>query len=343
MPFDPRQYQGRPLLQLLDDLAHMPLSVFEEAEQGKVELFAPVGVSGGLLDPTVVRPESLLSTWEDVDLPANHPDVEVPGVELEECLGKGFQGWVYTGRVLATGKRIAVKVVRPRNATGREPAATDEAFADEVIREASICGRLRHRNIRRVFQAKPAGAYWVFLMELIRGPELNRVEPADARARSWFGQLADALETLAANRVVHRDVKPANILIRQRDGSPVLVDFGLAVDLDALGPAAEPGAICGTLPFIPPEVFDQALPHPAWDAYSLGMTAVAAVIGYSSNYSTTQTLVAAKRTGEFERSVQQSLSGLTDTELRWWIMTLLDREPSQRTQALAFARRWHVA
>ena len=96
----------------------------------------------------------LAATVNDADLPANHPDVDVPGVALETYLGGGGQGWVYAARVLQTGSVVAVKVLRADYVAGMGRAA----------REALLCARVKHRNVLRVFKACPAGAFWVVVI-----------------------------------------------------------------------------------------------------------------------------------------------------------------------------------
>src|SRR5690606_22868509 len=162
---------------------------------------------GAVLDAVTSRPGSLLSTVAETFLPADHPDIEVPGVVVENFLGGGGQGWVYAGRVQETGCLVAVKVLRSQYVAASGIAAG----------EALLCSRLRHRNILRVFRAQPVGAYWVILMELVQGPDLSVLRLEADRFRSCFGQLADALTTMAAASIVHRDIKPANILLRPVD------------------------------------------------------------------------------------------------------------------------------
>jgi serine/threonine-protein kinase len=192
-----------------------------------------------------------------------------------------------------------------------------------------------------VLRAEPVGAFWVVLMELVQGEELARGRlPADA-ARACFGQLADALMTLARQRLVHRDVKPANVLLRRPDRSPVLIDFGLAIDLAELSDYA--ADLSGTPFFMAPEAYRDAPPDPAWDAYALGVTAAVALVGPPDLRTDLGSLRAAKLTGAFERKVAESLAGVADAELRRWVTRLIDREPAERRAALQDAQAWIAA
>jgi serine/threonine protein kinase len=328
MSFDPAQFQGRPLAEMMAALARADAAEVWAGWQGKVELYGP---DGSLTEPALSRPGLLMSTLAEAQLPADHPSVHVPGVALESFLGGGGQGWVYAARVLATGRIIAVKVLRSEYVAAQGLAA----------REALLCARLHHRNILRVFQAQPAGEFWVILMELVQGPELDTEALTPAAFRACFAQLADALGTLAQMRIVHRDVKPGNILLRRLDRSPVLVDFGLAVDLGRL-PSESP-EISGTPFFMAPEAFGDGAPDPSWDAYSLGVTAAVLLHGRDDPYPNLNTLRDAKLSGAFDRWVQSSLDRIEDGEMREWVGGLIEHDGSRRLAALETARQWLAA
>src|SRR3954452_23757491 len=147
-------------------------------------------------------------------------------------------------------------------------------------------------------------------MELVQGDELGRAPLAPAEAKACFGQLADALLALAKQRLVHRDVKPANILLRRPDRSPVLIDFGLAIDLAELDDYA--ADLSGTPFYMAPEAWRDAPPDPAWDAYALGVTAAVALVGPPDLRTDLPSLRIAKLTGSFESAVADALAGVAD-------------------------------
>jgi serine/threonine protein kinase len=269
---------------------------------------------------------------EDSRIADDHPEIDVPGVVLEAFLGGGGQGWVYAGRVTATNKVVAVKVVG--RGAGDDPLGWG-------AREAVLCARVRHRNVLRVLRAEPAGAFWVVLMELVQGDELARGSLAAVDARSCFGQLADALLALARQRLVHRDVKPANILLRRPDHSPVLIDFGLAIDLAELTEYA--ADLSGTPFYMAPEAWRDAPPDTTWDAYALGVTAAVALAGQPKLKTDLPSLRQAKLSGSFERTVTDGLTTVVDAELTRWIGRLLDHDPAERRAALEDARAWVAA
>ena len=164
----------------------------------------------------------------------------------------------------------------------------------------------------RVLRAEPAGAFWVVLMELVQGEELARGKLSIGEARGCFGQLADALLALARQRLVHRDVKPANILLRRPDHSPVLIDFGLAIDMAELTDFA--ADLSGTPFYMAPEAWRDSPPDPSWDAYALGVTAAVALAGPPDVRTDLPSLRQAKLSGMFEHRVADGLATFGDGE-----------------------------
>ncbi len=318
MPLDPAEFLRRPLPDLVGVLA--AADPRDLPPVGDVVPHSPHLTAALALDQASTVPE-------DARLPDDHPEVEVPGVVLEQFLGGGGQGWVYAGRVQATNKVVAVKVL----ARGTDVLSWG-------AREALLCAKVRHRNVLRILRAEPVGAFWVVLMELVQGDELDRgrLDPADARP--CFAQLADALRELERARLVHRDVKPANVLLRRPDRSPVLIDFGLAIDLAEL--ESYPADLSGTPFFMAPEAYREEPPTPAWDAYALGVTAALALCGPIPLSSDLTTLRHAKLTGSFERRVTTALADCPDAELRSWVTRMIATDPAERAAAVEAARAW---
>jgi serine/threonine protein kinase len=251
----------------------------------------------------------------------------VPGVALESFVGSGGQGWVYIGRIQATNKTVAVKVLcRGRDAW------------DWGAREAILCSRVRHRNVLRVLRAIPAGAFWVVVTELVVGDELDRSELPAADAPACFSQLADALAAIARQKLVHRDIKPANILLRRQDRTPVLIDFGLAIDLTER--PADCTDLSGTPFFMPPEAWRDQPPTPAWDAYALGVTAAVALAKAPAMAGDLSSLRLAKLSGVFERRL---VNAVPSESLRTWIAHMIAAEPEERLAAVESARGWIAA
>jgi serine/threonine-protein kinase len=210
----------------------------------------------------------------------------------------------------------------------------DVQTASQAAWEAMVLAKLRHRNILRVFQFQPSGTYWVVIMECVQGQNLAESRLTSGLMRQCLAQLAGAVVTMAHARIVHRDIKPANIVLRFEDSSPVLIDFGLAVDLT--NPLWKPEqGITGTPLFMAPEALDGGLPHPSWDAYSLGMTAVVMLSEscYPSGLGVSD-LINAKLSGQFDYWIEHSLRGVEDACMAHWCKALTSRDPESRMVAL---------
>src|SRR5207237_801862 len=130
-----------------------------------------------------------------------------------------------------------------------------------------------------------------------------------------------------------------NILLRRQEQSPVLVDFGVAWDLNSAG---EQQGICGTPYFMAPEAFQQTRPAPAWDAYSLGVTA-AMMLGVQQLFENMRAVQEAKLSGAFDRALLEGLRHAPHSELVAWVAELLDPDGGRRLRALETARRWLAA
>lgn len=319
-PLNPTQFERGPLADLVAALAgadpvDVPLTVSEALPHRWTG--RRVGITTGIGDHRIdTRPN-------ETRLPPEHQEIQIRGVAIESYLGGGGQGWVYTGRVQATNKLVAVKVL-----------ARGHDAIDWGAREAILCARVRHPNVLRVLRAEPAGAFWIVLTELVLGHDLGHERAPEDAGRSCFKQLAGALTALAQCRLVHRDIKPANVLLRRDDRSPVLIDFGLAIDFNEADQSTD---LSGTPFFLPPEAWRDEPASPAWDAYALGVTAAVALAGAVPMPTDLPSLREAKLSGVFERRLDRALEGLP---MRAWIADMTAPEPARRLAAVEAAQRW---
>lgn len=147
-----------------------------------------------------------------------------PQLEILELLGQGGMGAVYKARQLKLDRLVALKVLSAE-------AGRDAAFAERFMREARALARLNHPHIVTIHDFGEAGGLFYFLMEFVDGPNLRdllRAGPMDlARTLAIIPQICDALQYAHDEDVVHRDVKPENILL-DRKGRVKVADFGLA-------------------------------------------------------------------------------------------------------------------
>ena len=182
---------------------------------------------------------------------------------LQRKLGSGGMGVVWEAVQQSLNRKVAVKVLTP-------PQRKKEAWRERFTREARIVAQLHHPNIVKVYGAGTSGDICYYAMELVDGTRMDQFSFPDARATvRAVAQAARALAYAHRCGVVHRDVKPANLML-DAAGEVRVTDFGLAAartedqnDEDARN---------GTLRYMAPERLMQGLGSPAADQYALGVT-----------------------------------------------------------------------
>ncbi len=211
------------------------------------------------LQPTSA-PEAVVSVLE----------ADLPGLKVIEQIGSGSMGFVFRARQRMLGRHVALKVL----STDGVPPAAVERFRDEAL----LAARLRHGNIAWVLGTGAAPGFLYIIMEYVKGRDLaailaDRGPLPEFRALEVAAKIADALEHVHGKGVVHQDVKPSNVIVRE-DGEPVLSDFGLAASLDGDHGVAHHKTLFGTYPYLPPEdlLRGRRTPSAAGDLYALGVT-----------------------------------------------------------------------
>jgi len=200
--------------------------------------------------------------------------------ELLEVIGHGAMGTVWRACDLVLTREVAVKEVRHPGLW----SAQDRAVARErSLREARVAARLTHPGVVTVYDViETEGSPWI-VMEFVRARSLARVLAEDgpmspARAAGMGTVLLESLGCAHAAGIVHRDVKPGNVLITA-EGRTVLTDFGIATVAGDPG-LTQAGMVMGTPGFCAPERIRGAPASPASDLWSLGATLYAAVEGH---------------------------------------------------------------
>ncbi len=174
-------------------------------------------------------------------------------------------------------------------------------------------------------------------MELVVGDDLSAAQVQSVEWKRIFGSLADAVHHMSHSNVIHRDLKPHNIIVRRSDRSPVIVDLGLSVDLQVFDPSD--AGLAGTPLFMPPEAIDGVITN-AFDAYSLGVTAAGVLAKDRPVFSGDMVqLFAAKKSGKFQEQLIASVSG-TDGLMGTWIGRLTAHDATVRLAALDEGRAW---
>ncbi|MFI9825790.1 protein kinase [Streptomyces sp. NPDC052013] len=184
---------------------------------------------------------------------------------LDALLGRGGAADVHQGFDLRLRRSVAVKVFRASSDT-----QTEERFTEEGI----LLARLQHPGLVTVYDAGQHNGVPFLIMDLIEGPTLReriaRGRLAPIEVGTLGAALADALAYVHAAGVVHRDVKPSNVLM-DTTGSPRLTDFGISRLIDSTTHTAS-GALIGTAAYLAPEQVLGQHVGPAADIYALGLT-----------------------------------------------------------------------
>ncbi|WP_369147625.1 serine/threonine-protein kinase [Streptomyces sp. R44] len=199
-------------------------------------------------------------------------------------IGRGGMGVVARAVDQLLNREVAVKVLRAY--TDASPAELADLRV-RMQREAQAAARVRHSGVVTVHDVVEERGLPVIVMELVEGPSLDDVlaergslEPREAAAIG--AKLMDALDAAHRAGVLHRDVKPGNVLL-EPGGRVVLTDFGIASmetsGDEALAKLTQSGQIVGSLDYLPPERAQGQVPGAASDIWALGMTLYAAVEG----------------------------------------------------------------
>lgn len=187
--------------------------------------------------------------------------------ELVESLGTGGMATVWRARDTVLDRWVAVKRLLPH-------ANNDPAVSERFRREALASARLSHPGIVSVYDTGEDEDGPFIVLELVEGETLadllEREGSLDVAATAAIvRQVADALDYAHGQGVIHRDVKPANLIVAS-DGTVQLTDFGIARSADDPTTITKPGAVVGTLAYLAPEVIEGGTIAPASDIYSLG-------------------------------------------------------------------------
>src|SRR4051812_31221038 len=176
------------------------------------------------------------------------PGATFAGYRIDGVAGRGGMGVVYRATELALDRPVALKLVAPE-------LAQDERFRRRFLNEPRLAAALDHPNVVPIYQAGEHEGRLYLAMRYVPGSDLKTLLEREGalapdRALALLGQVADALDAAHRRGLVHRDVKPGNVLVDE-DGHAYLTDFGITKRLG--GDTTDTGGMVGTLDYVAPE------------------------------------------------------------------------------------------
>ena len=192
---------------------------------------------------------------------------EFVGYRIDELIGRGGMGVVYRALDLRLKRTVALKLMSPQ-------LALDQRFRERFSREAELAMSLEHPNVVPIHDAGDIDGRLYLAMRLVEGTDLRALLRAEgmldpARTLAICTQVANALDAAHAKGLVHRDVKPSNVLLDANE-HVYLADFGLTRRLDEQGGLAGEGRSMGTPAYLAPEQIEGGSIDGRADVYSLG-------------------------------------------------------------------------
>lgn len=280
------QMEGRDGLTLLRDMRHLgmcvPTILLTAYGDEKLAVRAMREGAYDYLPKGTLTRENFVAALDDVlqstientfvTAPAAHPvkfghNIIVRGFRPMELLGKGGNASAFLAENEESGERVVLKIV-----------SLDSVDSTDVIRfkkEYKIMSEINHPNIGRIYGQNFDETIMFMIMEYLPGGSLKEhlphiKEKSDTELLSIIRQVAEALKCTHEAGVVHRDVKPANIMFRM-DGTVVLIDYGAAKNLSDMGKLTQVGQVVGTPYYMSPEQVTGDTVLPQSDIYSLGV------------------------------------------------------------------------
>ncbi len=195
---------------------------------------------------------------------------EFAGYRIERRLGRGGMGILYLAVEPGLDRRVALKLIAPE-------AAAEEVFAKRFAEESRIAASIEHPNVVPIYAAGEESGVPFIAMRFVSGSDLGRriaregkLDPA--RAVALIAQVGNGLDAIHAAGLVHRDVKPANVLLSGEEGSEhaYITDFGVARNVATQSGLTQTGRFVGTLDYVAPEQISGAAIDARVDVYALG-------------------------------------------------------------------------
>jgi Protein kinase domain len=195
---------------------------------------------------------------------------EFAGYRIERSLGRGGMGVLYLAVEPGLERHVALKLIAPE-------AAADEVFARRFAEESKVAASIEHPNVVPIYAAGEEGGIPFIAMRYVSGSDLGRRlarkgRLAPAVAAALIAQVGNGLDAIHAAGLVHRDVKPANVLLSDMGGEDhaYITDFGVARNVATESGLTQTGRFVGTLDYVAPEQISGGTVDARADVYALG-------------------------------------------------------------------------
>ena len=200
---------------------------------------------------------------------------------IEDVAGRGGMGIVYRARHIPLDREVALKVIAPE-------FSSDEEFRRRFQREFRAAASIQHPNVVPIYHAAEEDGLLYVTMRFVKGTDLARLLHLRSRlepdlAAAIIAQVAEALDAAHRIGIVHRDVKPANVLLEGEHA--LLTDFGLMKNLRSKTQITDVRSVIGTFDYAAPEQLREAPVDARTDVYALGAVLYQTVTGASRNCS----------------------------------------------------------
>ena len=290
---------------------------------------SPVGAQETLIeahDSTGSRPSTSRR-------PSDVPQV-LGDYELLEELGRGGMGIVYRAKQRSVNRLVALKVIRPDRLSSMS-LSNQKKTVDRFRIEAEAAARINHDNLVTVYEVGCDQGMHYFSMRFVEGVSLSeaiRENPAENRlAAEWLEPICRAVEAVHRQGILHRDLKPQNVLLENATGRSLLADFGLAKLADDDETAmTQTGDAVGTPAYMSPEQFEDASRlSPAADIYGLGATLYCVLSGRPP-FQASSAIQTMKQVLESDALPLRQLNPAVDRDLETICMKCLDKSPARR-------------
>jgi serine/threonine protein kinase len=260
------------------------------------------------------------------------PNDCIGNYEIVEELGRGGMGVVYLATHVDSGRKTALKVIRPDRLIGLTAAAKQDVFERFRV-ESRAAAKLVHDNIVTLYEVGETDGFQFLSMQFVEGQSLRECVldgPLESlRAARYLRQAASAVHALHQREILHRDLTPQNILISALDDRAVVSDFGLA-KLTSSESLTMTGDVFGSPPYMSPEqATDATRTDEASDVYSLGATLYLALTGRPPFQAATATQTILQVVRDDALPVRK-LNPDVDLDLETVCMKCLEKDPQRR-------------